>query len=152
MPKHFELTTPTELAEQIHRGHIAMSRMNEIAPIVVDEAHTDAVAAEIMERLADEIAALARVAIERLSLAQEPVEVLLGGGLAKAADGPLADAVAARVREVAHAVTVASTSSPPIVGAALLGLDELGADAAAHNRLRRELGDRFAQIGKEAGS
>ena len=152
VPKHFELTTPTELAEQIHRGHIAMSRMNEIAPIVVDEAHTDAVAAEIMERLADEIAALARVAIERLSLTQEPVEVLLGGGLAKAADGPLADAVAARVREVAHAVTVASTSSPPIVGAALLGLDELGADAAAHNRLRRELGDRFAQIGKEAGS
>jgi len=152
VPKHFELTTPTELAEQIHRGHIAMSRMNEIAPIVVDEARTDAVAAEIMERLADEIAALARVAIERLSLTQEPVEVLLGGGLAKAADGPLADAVAARVREVAHAVTVASTSSPPIVGAALLGLDELGADAAAHNRLRRELGDRFAQIGKEAGS
>ena len=152
VPKHFELTTPTELAEQIHRGHIAMSRMNEIAPIVVDEARTDVVAAEIMERLADEIAALARVAIERLSLTQEPVEVLLGGGLAKAADGPLADAVAARVREVAHAVTVASTSSPPIVGAALLGLDELGADAAAHNRLRRELGDRFAQIGKEAGS
>ena len=152
VPKHFELTTPTELAEHIHRGHIAMSRMNEIAPIVVDEARTDAVAAEIMERLADEIAALARVAIERLSLTQEPVEVLLGGGLAKAADGPLADAVAARVREVAHAVTVASTSSPPIVGAALLGLDELGADAAAHNRLRRELGDRFAQIGKEAGS
>jgi len=152
VPKHFELTTPTELAEHIHRGHIAMSRMNEIAPIVVDEARTDAVAAEIMERLADEIAALARVAIERLSLTQEPVEVLLGGGLAKAADGPLADAVAARVREVAHAVTVASTSSPPIVGAALLGLDELGADASAHNRLRRELGDRFAQIGKEAGS
>ena len=139
VPKHFELTTPTELAEHIHRGHIAMSRMNEIAPIVVDEARTDAVAAEIMERLADEIAALARVAIERLSLTQEPVEVLLGGGLAKAADGPLADAVAARVREVAHAVTVASTSSPPIVGAALLGLDAIGAGVDAQARLRKEL-------------
>jgi len=152
VPKHFGLDTPTELAEEIHRGHIAMSRINEIAPIVVTESATDGVAAEIMDRLADEIAALARVAIERLSMQQEPVEVLLGGGLAHAADGPLVDAVAVRVREVAPAVTVSSTSSPPIVGAALLGLDELGADASAQHRLRRELGDRFTRIGKEAGS
>jgi len=30
------------------------------------------------------------------------------------------------------------TSSPPIVGAALLGLDELGAGSAAQERLRHE--------------
>jgi hypothetical protein len=38
------------------------------------------------------------------------------------------------------------TDSPPIVGAALLGLDELAADAHAQARLRRELGDVFARM------
>jgi hypothetical protein len=105
-----------------------------------------------MDQLAEEIATMARVAIERLSLAGERVEVLLGGGLVQAANGPLVDAVSQRVTDVAPAAIVSSTSSPPIVGAALLGLDELGADGPAQQRLRRELGDRFARIGKEAGS
>ena len=95
---------------------------------------------------------MARVAIERLDLQDEAVEVLVGGGLAHAANGPLIDAVAVRVHGVAPAATVSSTSSPPIVGAALLGLDEVGANAKANQRLRRELGERFTRIGKEAGS
>ncbi len=152
VPGHFGLATPTELAEAIHRGQISMRRLTEVAPVVVAEARTDAVAAGIMDSLAEEIATMARVAIERLSLAGEPVEVLLGGGLAQAADGPLVDAVATRIREAAPKANVASTSSPPIVGAALLGLDELGADATARERLRSELGARFEQIGKEADS
>jgi N-acetylglucosamine kinase-like BadF-type ATPase len=152
VPAHFGFTTPTELAEAIHRGQLQMPRVAEVAPVVVAEARTDAVAAGIMDQLAEEIATMARVAIERLKMQDEAVEVLVGGGLARAANGPLIDAVAERVRDVAPAATVSSTSSPPIVGAALLGLDELGADATANERLRRELGERFARIGKEAGS
>jgi N-acetylglucosamine kinase-like BadF-type ATPase len=153
VPAHFGLNTPTELAEAIHRRKIPLSRVTELAPIVVAEAGFDAAAAGIMDRLADEIAALTRVALERLALTGEPVEVLLGGGLIDAADGPLVEAVARRLQEVAPAATVKSTSSPPIVGAALLGLDELGADATSRERLRRELGARFAGIGREeAGS
>jgi N-acetylglucosamine kinase-like BadF-type ATPase len=150
VPSHFGLSTPSELAEHIHRGKIGMTRVNEVAPIVVAEAPTDDVAAEIMSRLADEIAALARVAIERLALRHEAVEVLLGGALAQAADGSLSSAVATRVREVAPSATVSPTNSPPIVGAALLALDELGADADAHERLRHELGDRVARIGGQS--
>lgn len=152
IPAHFGLTTPTELAEAIHRRKIPMATVTELAPVVVAEARSDPVAAGIMERLADEIAALTRVALERLALTGEAVEVLLGGGLVHAADGPLVEAVASRVREVAPAAAVKSTSSPPIVGAALLGLDELGADATSRERLRRELGARVAAIGREAGS
>jgi N-acetylglucosamine kinase-like BadF-type ATPase len=151
VPAHFGLTTPTELAEAIHRRQIPMARATELAPVVVAEARSDAVAAGIMERLADEVAALTRVALERLGLTGEPVEVLLGGGLIHAADGPMVEAVAARVQGVAPAAIVKSTSSPPIVGAALLGLDELGADGTSRERLRRELGARFAGIGREAG-
>jgi N-acetylglucosamine kinase-like BadF-type ATPase len=152
VPTYFGLDTPTQLAEAIHRGRIARARITDLAPVVVREAQNDAVAAEIMQRLAEEIVALTRVALERLDLTKESAEVLLGGGLILAADGPLIDAVAAGVREVAPAAVVKSTSSPPIVGAALLGLDELGAGEEARKRLRRELGDRFARIGKEAGS
>jgi N-acetylglucosamine kinase-like BadF-type ATPase len=152
VPAHFGLGTPTELAEAIHRGRIAMRRMTEVAPVVVAESRSDAVAESIMNRLSDEIAALVRVALVRLSLTDEPTEVLLGGGLIDATDGALVDAVALRIAEIAPAATVTSTSSPPIVGAALLGLDELGADLAARERLRSELGARFAGIGREAGS
>jgi N-acetylglucosamine kinase-like BadF-type ATPase len=152
VPAHFGLGTPTELAEAIHRGRIAMRRMTEVAPVVVFESRSDAVAESIMDRLADEIAALVRVALVRLSLTDEPAEVLLGGGLIDATDGTLVAAVASRIAKIAPASTVKSTSSPPIVGAALLGLDELGADAPARERLRRELGARFAKIGREAGS
>jgi chorismate mutase len=126
-----------------------MARVTELAPVVLAEAATDTVAREILDRLADEITVLVRVSLKRLGLTEEPVEVLLGGGLVHAADGTLVRSVAERVATVAPAATVKSTSSPPVVGAALLGLDELGADAAARERLRRELGARFAQLGRE---
>ena len=152
VPRYFGLETPTQLAEAIHRRVVPMPRVTELAPVVLAEAQTDAVAAGILDRLADEITVLVRVSLKRLSLTDEPVEVLLGGGLVHAADGSLVGAVVRRVAAVAPAATVKSTSSPPVVGAALLGLDELGAGAAARQRLRRELGARFAQIGREDGS
>ena len=49
---------------------------------------------------------------------------------------------------VAPVATVHVTRSPPIVGAALLGLDEIGADGDAQARVRRELDERLTrQIG-----
>ena len=48
--------------------------------------------------------------------------------------------------EVAPAATGRVTSSPPIVGAALLGLDELGAGADAQARARSELGGAFRRL------
>jgi len=152
VPRHFGLETPTQLAEAIHRRTILLTRVTELAPVVLAEANTDAAAAEILNRLADEISVLVRVSLRRLSLTDEPVEVLLGGGLILAADGSLINAVVQRIAAVAPAASVRSTSSPPVVGAALLGLDELGSGAAARERLRRELGARFAQIGREDGS
>ena len=93
VPAHFEMATPLELAEAIHGGRIAHRRLVELAPVVFAEAADDPVAAEIVERLATEIVALAGVAITRLDLAREPVEVLLGGGLMRAGDGRLLGAI-----------------------------------------------------------
>jgi N-acetylglucosamine kinase-like BadF-type ATPase len=139
VPAHFGLTTPTELTYALHVGEIGRRRVLELPPLVFAEAEHDAVAAGIVDRLAEEVVALARAALTRLELTDQPVEVLLGGGLLKAADGRVMDAIAAGLAEVGPAIEVHRTASAPVVGAALLGLDELGADATVQARARAEL-------------
>jgi N-acetylglucosamine kinase-like BadF-type ATPase len=146
VPAHFGLATPSDLAEAIHRGRLEQRRVIELAPLVLSEAADDAVAAEIVQHLASEVVALARVALARLELTQEPVEVLLGGGVLQDVDGELLSAIDSGLRDAAPEVSVRPTASPAIVGAALLGLDELGADQEAQGRLRRELGAAFTQL------
>ena len=102
------------------------------------EAADDAVAAEIVQRLASEVVALARVALKRLDLLNEPAEVLLGGGVLQDADGELLTAIDRGLREHAPNITVRPTASAAIVGAALLGLDELAAGPEAQRRLRAD--------------
>jgi N-acetylglucosamine kinase-like BadF-type ATPase len=139
VPAHYGLEAPHELAEAIHRGRIEQRRIVELAPIVFAEAGQDAAAEEIVLRLSSEIAALARVALTRLELLGGPAEVVLGGGFFQRGDGRLVDAVRSQLAEVGPDVSVRATTSAPIVGAALLGLDELGAPAEAKRRLRQEL-------------
>ena len=140
VPAYFGLTTPMELAQAIHHGRLSVRRVVELAPLVLAEAETDAVAAGIVDRLAFEVAALARAALVRLGLECGPTEVLLGGGLLQAGDERLLSAIDTELRPFAPEVSIHATDSPPIVGAALLALDEIGASAEAQDRARRELG------------
>jgi N-acetylglucosamine kinase-like BadF-type ATPase len=135
VPAHFGLDTPAELAEAMHLDRIAVRRLVELPPLVFELAETDAIAAEIVDRLAAEVVALVRATLRRLELADAGVEVLLGGGLLQHAGGRLLDTIRAGLDGVA----LRAASSPPIVGAALLGLDELGAGAEAQARARGEL-------------
>ena len=146
VPAHFGLGTPTELAEAIHVGRIDQRRVIELAPLVLAEAADDAVAASIVARLAEEVVALARVALARLELTSEPVEVLLGGGVLQSADGSVLAAIRAGLDEVGPQISVRPTATPAIVGAALLGLDELGAGPDVQQRLRHELEAAFAGV------
>ncbi len=139
VPAHFGLESPRQLAEQIHLGRVAQRRVIELAPVVFAEADRDEVAATIVARLADEVVTLARVALTRLGLERQPVEVLLGGGLLRARDPRLEAAIVAGLAEVGASIVVHTTDSPPVVGAALLGLDWLGADDVARERARAEL-------------
>ena len=146
VPSHFGLGRPTELAEAVHHGRIHLRRAAELAPLVLDAAPSDGVAAEIVERLADEVIALVRVALQRLELTGEPVDVLLGGGLFLSGSEFLSRAVAERLAAIAPHAVAHVTDSPPIVGAALLGLDEVAAGTRAQARLRKELGEAFARM------
>jgi N-acetylglucosamine kinase-like BadF-type ATPase len=156
VPAHFGLRTPLDLAEAVHTGRIPMRRMLELSPLLLAAAEHDEVAAGIVDRLADEVVALARAALVRLEMIDEPAEVLLGGGVLSAADGEVIAAIEERLQRVAPLATVRRAASPPVVGAALLALDELGADTAAQRRLRDELGaavtrleDRLAPVEAE---
>jgi N-acetylglucosamine kinase-like BadF-type ATPase len=139
VPAHFELAAPHELAEAIHRERIQQRRVDELAPIVFAEAEDDDVAREIVERLAGEIAALARVALYRLELTQEPAEVVLGGGFFQSGDGRLVETVRAELAQLGPELEVRASRSAPIVGAALLALDEVGASEEAKARARDRL-------------
>jgi N-acetylglucosamine kinase-like BadF-type ATPase len=139
VPAHFGLTTPTELAEAFHLQEIPRRRVLELAPLVFAEAEHDAAAAEIVDRLAAEVVALARAALTRLQLTGEHVEVVLGGGLLKSAQGRVLDGIRTGLAEVGPRIEVHPTASAPVVGAALLGLDELNAGPEAQARAREEL-------------
>jgi hypothetical protein len=65
-------------------------------------------------------------------------------------DGDLLAMIDSGLRDAAPNVTVRPTASAAIVGAALLGLDELGAGPEAQARLRGELGTAFSRLERVA--
>jgi N-acetylglucosamine kinase-like BadF-type ATPase len=140
VPVHFGLASPAAVGEAMHTGVIPGRRVLELAPVVfAAAAEGDAEAAAIVDRLAAVVVAFARAAIVRLGLVDEPVEVLLGGGLMRAAGPDLRAAIDAGLAGVGPGISSRVVTDPPVLGAALLGLDDAGAGEEAHERLRREL-------------
>lgn len=146
VPAHFGVGTPFGLAEAVHAGSIAQRRFVELAPIVLAEAADDAVAAEIVGRLADEVVTLVRVALARIGPIDD-ADIVLGGGLMQARDPRLLAAIEAGLAELGIHRAPTVVDAPPVVGAALRALDTLGAAPAAYARLRSELtaDDRLAE-------
>ena len=139
VPAHFGEETPLGVAHAIHVGRIPQRRVLELAPVVLRAAAGDAVAASIRDRLVDELVALARATVTRLGLQAEQVDVVVGGGLMRGADSELLGRIESGLQRIGPRLVLRRTSVPPIVGAALLGLDAIGAGADAQARARREL-------------
>jgi N-acetylglucosamine kinase-like BadF-type ATPase len=144
VPAYFGMSTPLELAQAVHAGTIARRRFIELAPVVFAEAAHDDVAAGIVKRLADEVVALVRVALDRIGPVDEPADVVLGGGLLQARNQLLLDAVSTGLERFHVSHTLIVVDAPPVVGAALRALDALGAGPAAHARLRND--ERLAEV------
>jgi N-acetylglucosamine kinase-like BadF-type ATPase len=142
LPRHFGLSTMEQLVEALHLGTVAEVRMLEVTPLLFRvAADGDEVAAAVVERQAEEIVTLAAVALRRLDLLSEPVDVVLGGGVLTAGHRLLLDRIGSRLADVAPKAVAKVVATPPVVGAALLGLDHIGADPAAHAALRRTFGN-----------
>src|SRR5262249_7025688 len=115
-------------------------RLSEVAPLVFKAADAgDAVATGMIDELADEIVLTANAAIRRLHLTRSDVHVVLGGGVLRAAGKQLLGRIRDGIREAAPRAEIRQLEAPPLVGAALIGLDAMHASGTAHQRLRRTL-------------
>lgn len=149
VPAYFGVAHPRSVTVAMYRGTIPYRRHLEIAPLVFRAAvEGDAVARGIIDRQADEVVAWATAAIRRLRLQRLDPDVVLAGGLFRAEDQAFYGRIEAGIAAVAPAARVCRLDAPPVVGAALLGLDRLnGAPTAAEaeRRLRAGLtGERLA--------
>ncbi|POX38394.1 ATPase [Streptomyces sp. Ru73] len=137
LPAHFGLPAMPALIEALHLGGIPAGRRHELVPVLFAvAAEGDEVARAIVARQAEEVVLMAAVALRRLGLLDEPVPVVLGGGVLAARHPVLHDAVVALLAERAPKAVPRVVTAPPVLGAALLALDTTGAPAAAYARLR----------------
>ncbi|MEV8439011.1 BadF/BadG/BcrA/BcrD ATPase family protein [Actinosynnema sp. NPDC051121] len=133
---HYGTATAAEAVQRLHFEEVEFDP-HALCPLLFEvAAGGDAVARSVVDRLVEEVVLLARVSLTRLELLAEPVDVVLGGGVLTGTGGVVVDAVAARLGVVAPAARVRVVDVPPVVGAALLGLDAVGASPGAEARLR----------------
>ncbi|KOX31786.1 ATPase [Saccharothrix sp. NRRL B-16348] len=133
---HYGTATVAEAVRRLHFAEVEFDP-HALCPLLFEvAAGGDAVARSVVDRLVEEVVLLARVSLSRLALLAEPVDVVLGGGVLTGTGGVVVDAVAARLGVVAPAARVRVMDVPPVVGAALLGLDAVGSAPGAERRLR----------------
>ena len=146
VPEHFGMHAPIDVARAFHFKEISLEALAQLTPVVYEQSEFDATAHAILERVADEVAALARTALSRLELRDAGADVVVGGGLMRAAPPWMVE----RIREEVHAVspnaTLVVAHEAPIVGAAMLGLDAIGAAPDAVRRAREELREAIGEL------
>ena len=146
VPEHFGLGDPLEVARAAHLEELPEVRLGELAPVVVSLSDGDPVAAGIVQRLAEEVIAFACAALRRTELTGADPDVVLGGGVLRAVPPSVVETIARGIGQVARDARVVVAASEPIVGAALLGLDAIGADQSAKARTRAELDAAVAEL------
>ncbi|WP_231505198.1 N-acetylglucosamine kinase [Cellulomonas sp. URHE0023] len=123
--------------EDLHFGVIDHDDVAALAPTVLAAAaRGDRVAAEIVERQAEEVAALALAALRRLDLSTSAVPVVLGGGVLAARDPGLTEAIRTQIALGAPRARVTFVSERPVLGAAFLVLEAHGSPPEAIERAR----------------
>jgi N-acetylglucosamine kinase-like BadF-type ATPase len=149
VPAHFGLKTPRQVMVGLHTGKLDDSRVYELAPVVLGAANAgDPVAVDIVERQAEEVSVLVCTSLRRLRLLRAEADVVLGGGVARARSPVFMRRLTERVSACAPKARITVVDDLPIVGAALLALDQLAVADGAGARLREALvADRFAQNG-----
>ncbi|MEV5488836.1 BadF/BadG/BcrA/BcrD ATPase family protein [Streptomyces bobili] len=137
LPAHFGLDTVYALIESLHLERLPPARRHELTPVLFATASGgDAVARALVDRLAAEVVGMATVALTRLDLLEEETPVLLGGGVLTAGHPQLDETITALLTAEAPKAVPQVVRQPPVLGAALLGLDRVGAGPEPQNRVR----------------
>jgi N-acetylglucosamine kinase-like BadF-type ATPase len=130
--RHFNESSAIAVAAAIHMNRIDRSLLLELPPAVFGLAtEGDDVACAIVDRLADEVVSFARAALIRLDAESAGPDIVLGGGLLQANMPRL-------MRRITEGILSLSPNSPiivlqddPIVGVALIALDQVNSPPAA---------------------
>ncbi|MBD0747365.1 N-acetylglucosamine kinase [Streptomyces sp. CBMA152] len=139
LPGHFQLPSMYALIEALHLKRVPAARRHELAPVLFEVAAAgDRVARALVDRQAEEIVALAVVALDRLGLLDEETPVLLGGSVLAARHPQLDDGVRELLAARAPKAVPLVVAESPVLGAGLLGLDVVGAGEEVLERLRRQ--------------
>ena len=126
-----------DVAVGLHTGKIGWDVPARLVPLLFQVAGAgDAVAVDLVRRLAGEVCVMALTAIRRLGLDDEPVPVVLGGGVLAARDPLLIGEITKQLADEAPRAEPRVIEIPPVAGAAMLGLDHIGAPLSAQARLR----------------
>lgn len=143
VPAFFGLRSPGALTRALYFERLSERRLSELAPLVFDAARAgDVVARSIVDRLANELIGMARALIRRLRLSRLDPEVVLAGGVFRTDEPGFHARLAAGIRAAAPRSRLVHLTAPPVLGAALIGLDRLAAGTTVpevENRLRRAL-------------
>ncbi|WP_446046486.1 N-acetylglucosamine kinase [Streptomyces olivaceus] len=137
LPAHFGLGSMYALIEALHLRHVEPARRHELTPVLfATAAGGDPLARSVVDRQADEVVAMAAVALTRLDLLAEPVPVLLGGSVLAARHPQLDERIRELLAARAPKAVPRVVTERPVLGAVLLGLDAVGAAPGSHARVR----------------
>ena len=115
-----------ELFERLSRDQPGRRRLTRLAPSVTRAARAgDSRALRVLARLGRGLARTVLVVARRLAVHQEAFDVVCAGGV-HTAGGELARSFGQVVSRACPGATIRLLSVPPVAGAALLALDELG--------------------------
>jgi N-acetylglucosamine kinase-like BadF-type ATPase len=140
VPAHFDHPDAEAVLTAVYTGALPYGRLFELARVLLDAAAAgDLPSRQAADVLADEVATFACAAITRLGVADTDVEVVLGGGIFDTGDAGFHARVAAGIHAQAPRARLVRLAGPPVLGAALLGLDAIDAGDDAKERLRTAL-------------
>lgn len=132
----FGVPAVRDIAVRHHLGELTEDDLAQLTYVLFQvAADGDAVARSIVVRQAQEVTLMAVTAMRRLDLLELDTDVVLGGGVLAARYPLLVSEIEARLGRAAPHATPRFADLPPIAGAALLGLEHVGAGPDAQERL-----------------
>jgi N-acetylglucosamine kinase-like BadF-type ATPase len=152
VPEYFGMRTALEVSRAVHLKEISLEELAQLSPVVYGQADVDPTARAIVERVGDEVGAFARAALTRLDLCDAAADVVIGGGLMRAAPPWLLRRIEELVAATSPSARVMLAHEGPIVGATILGLDAIGAGPDSISRARTELQLAIAELGRQTVS
>ncbi|HXI79889.1 MAG TPA: BadF/BadG/BcrA/BcrD ATPase family protein [Verrucomicrobiae bacterium] len=140
IPAAVGLRRPDDVTRAYYDGRLDEARIGDLAPTVfATAAGGDPIARGIVDHLADELAGMAAALARRTGLTRRDPEVVLAGGIFKTDDAAFHAGLADRIRATIPEARIVRLAAPPVLGAALIGLDRLNGglrDPAVQTRLR----------------